>query len=96
MNSGNIENKIVPLGNRVLVELLEQPFQTNSGLYLPESNQQNRQLGIVLNIGESDENMNLTIGDKIILNRYSGTEVKYDDRTYLSVVYSDILAKIIE
>jgi chaperonin GroES len=96
MNSNKIENKIVPLGNRVLVQLLEQPFQTNSGLYLPESNHQNQQLGIVLNVGESDEGMNLTVGDKIILNRYSGTEVKYDDTTYLIVVYSDILAKIIE
>ncbi len=88
-----------PLGDRVIVEPLEKDEVTASGIYLPETAKEKPQEGLVLAIGPGrlDDNgkrvvMEVANGDKVIYAKYSGTEVKLDDKKYLILSEKDILA----
>jgi chaperonin GroES len=88
-----------PLGDRVIVEPLEKDEVTASGIYLPETAKEKPQEGLVLAIGPGrlDDNgkrvaMEVSNGDKVIYAKYSGTEVKLDDKKYLILSEKDILA----
>lgn len=90
-----------PLGNRVLVEPIEQEEVTAGGIVLPETAKEKPQQGIVLAVGPGarDENgeripMDVEKGDKVLFAKYSGTEVKMDGKKYLILREDDILAII--
>jgi len=91
--------KIEPIGERVLVEVLEEASQTPAGIILPETAKEKPQRGVVLAVGESeseDEEPQIKVGDKIIFAKYSGTEIEIDGKEYLILEMSDILARIKE
>jgi len=89
---------IKPLGDRVVIELVEQEEKTASGIVLPDSAQEKPQEGKVVAVGsgaivdgkkvalEVEEN------DRIIFSKFAGTEVKYEGKEYLILRESDILA----
>jgi chaperonin GroES len=88
-----------PLGDRVIVEPLEQDEQTSSGIYLPETAKEKPQEGKILAIGPGrlDDSgkrvaMEVANGDKVIYAKYSGTEVKLASKKYLILSEKDILA----
>jgi chaperonin GroES len=88
-----------PLGNRVLVEPIEQDEITAGGIVLPETAKEKPQQGMVLAIGPGtrDEDgkripMDVAKGDKILFAKYSGTEIKMDGKKYLILREEDILA----
>ena len=88
-----------PLGNRVLVEPIEQDEITAGGIVLPETAKEKPQQGMVLAIGPGtrDEDgkripMDVAKGDKILFAKYSGTEIKVDGKKYLILREDDILA----
>ena len=88
-----------PLGNRVVVEPVEQEEVTASGLVLPETAKEKPQQGMILAAGpgERDEDgdriaMDVKVGDKVLYAKYSGTEVKVDGKKLLILRESDILA----
>ena len=90
-----------PLGDRVIIELVESEETTASGLILPDSAQEKPQEGKVVAVGtgrvlDNGEKVALEIaeGDHIIFSKYSGTEVKYQGKEYLILRESDILAII--
>jgi len=90
-----------PLGDRVIIELVESEETTASGLILPDSAQEKPQEGKVVAVGtgrvlDNGEKVALEIaeGDHIIFSKYSGTEVKYQGKEYLILRESDILAVI--
>lgn len=91
-----------PLGDRVVIELVESEEKTASGIVLPDSAKEKPQEGkIVANFGsgrvlESGERVALEVkeGDRIIFSKYAGTEVKYEGTEYLILRESDILAVI--
>lgn len=92
---------IKPLGDRVVIELIEQEETTASGIVLPDSAKEKPQEGKVVAVGsgrvtDSGERVALEVseGDRIIFSKYAGTEVKYDDKEYLILRESDILAVI--
>ncbi len=88
--------KIEPLGERVLIKVLQQPQQTESGIYLPETAKEKPQEGEVVALGpEVDEDDTpLAVGDIVMYPKYTGTEIKIDGEDYLIMDASDILAKI--
>jgi chaperonin GroES len=88
--------KIEPLGERVLIKVLKQSAQTESGIYLPETAKEKPQEGEVVAIGpEVDEDDTpLAVGDIVMFPKYTGTEIKMDGEDYLIMDASDILAKI--
>jgi chaperonin GroES len=93
--------KLKPLGGRTIVEPIEQDEQTASGLYLPETAKEKPQEGKVLAVGPGDRDdagkrvaMDVSVGDKVLFAKYSGTEVKIDGKKLLILRESDVLAII--
>ena len=85
---------IRPLADRVLIEPQEAQAQTASGLYIPDTAKEKPQQGRVLAAGpgKKDEPMEVKVGDTVLYGKYSGTEVTVDDKKFLIVKQSDILA----
>ena len=90
-----------PLGDRIIIELVESEEKTASGIVLPDSAKEKPQEGKVVAVGTGRvlENgdrvaLEVTVGDRIIFSKYAGTEVKYDGKEYLILRESDILAII--
>ncbi|QQS61200.1 MAG: co-chaperone GroES [Candidatus Moraniibacteriota bacterium] len=83
-----------PLGENVLILPEEQEKKTGSGIYLPESaSKEKPQQGKVIEIGESKK-IAVKKNQKVIYNRYSGTEVEFEGKEYLIVKTEDIVAVI--
>jgi len=92
---------ITPLGQRVLIQRVEALNKTAGGLYLPDTAQEKPQEAIVRAIGTGgrDKNgkeiaFNVKVNDKVLINKYGGTEVSFDGITYIILPESDILAII--
>lgn len=82
-----------PLGDRVLIDVIEKEDMTAGGLYIPDAAKEKPQLGIVLKVGPgtSDKEMTLNEGDKVLFGKYAGTEVELEDKKYLIMREDDIL-----
>jgi chaperonin GroES len=90
-----------PLGDRLIVEALEEEETTTSGIVLPDTAKEKPQRGRVLAIGpgarDEDGNfmkMEVAVGDEIIYSKYGGTEIKLGTEEYLILRESDVLAKV--
>jgi chaperonin GroES len=88
-----------PLGNRVLVEPIEQDEVTAGGIVLPDTAKEKPQQGMILAVGPGarDEDgkripLDVAKGDKVLFAKYSGTEIKVDGKKYLILREDDILA----
>ncbi|MBS3736654.1 MAG: co-chaperone GroES [Candidatus Bipolaricaulota bacterium] len=90
---------IKPLGRRVLVSEVEEPEEeeevTEGGIVLPDSakSEDNYIRAEVLAIG-TDENIEVEVGDEVILSSFSGTEIEVDNQEMKVIKNKDILAKI--
>ncbi len=91
-----------PLGDRLIVEVLEEEETTESGIVLPDTAKEKPQRGRVLAVGPGprDEDgeyitMDLSEGDEIIFSKYGGTEVKVGGDDVLILRESDVLAKVV-
>ena len=92
---------IKPVGDRVVIRVLEQEEKTASGIFLPDTAKEKPSQGEVIAVGTGKLQDNgtrtpleVSVGDKIIFSKYAGTEVKYDGVDYLIVSERDILATI--
>ncbi|MEK4487359.1 co-chaperone GroES [Psychrobacillus sp. FSL H8-0484] len=90
-----------PLGDRIVIELIEAEEKTASGIVLPDSAKEKPQEGKVVAIGtgrvlDNGTRVDLDVkeGDRIIFSKYAGTEVKYENNEFLILRESDILAVI--
>ena len=85
---------IKPLADRVLIEPKEAETKTASGIYIPDTAKETPQQGTVLAAGpgKKDEPMEVKVGDQVLYGKYAGTEVTVEDKKYLIVKQSDILA----
>ena len=89
---------IKPLGDRVLIKMKEGEETTKSGIILSASAKEKPQIAKVIavgpggNIDGNNVEMYIKEGQKVIVSKYSGTEVKYEGVEYLIVKQSDILA----
>ena len=88
-----------PLGDRLIVEPIEQEEMTASGIVLPETAKEKPMQGKVLAAGPGARKedgaraeMEVSVGDKVLYAKYAGTEVKLDDKKYLILKETDILA----
>ena len=93
--------KLVPLVDRVVLKALVAEETTKSGIVLPGQNKEKPQQAEVIAVGPggmvngNEVKMEVSVGDKVIYSKYSGTEVKVDeDEEYIIVSQSDILAII--
>ncbi|WGH26022.1 MAG: co-chaperone GroES [Candidatus Shikimatogenerans bostrichidophilus] len=88
--------KVKPLHDRVIIEPLPVEKKTSTGIYIPETAKEKPQEGIVIAVGNGKKNYNMTVknGDKVLYNKYSGTDLKINDKKYLIMHENDILAII--
>lgn len=90
--------KIKPLGDRVVIKMLEGEETTKSGIVLPGSAKEKPQVAEVVAVGPGtvvdgkEVKMEVKVGDKVLMSKYSGTEVKYDGEEYTILKQGDILA----
>lgn len=85
---------IKPLADRVLIKMIESEETTKSGIILSSGSKEKPQVAKVIAVGPGTDEVKMYIkeGDKVIINKYSGTEVKYEDTEYTIVKQEDILA----
>ena len=85
---------IKPLADRVLIKMIESEETTKSGIILSSGSKEKPQIAEVVAVGPGTEKIKMYIkeGDKVIINKYSGTEVKYEESEYTIVKQDDILA----
>jgi chaperonin GroES len=92
-----------PLGDRLIVEVLEGEEQTVSGIVLPDTAQEKPQRGRVLAVGPGNRSeqtgellpLDVAEGDEVIFSKYGGTEVKVGADELLILRESDVLAKVV-
>jgi len=92
--------KIQPLADRVVIMPLEETEEMRGGLYIPDTAKEKPQQGEIVAVGpgrvEKGDRvpMELSVGQKVLYGKYSGTEITLDDTQYLIVKESDVLAVI--
>lgn len=91
--------KIKPLGDRVLVEPIEEKEVKKGGIIIPDTAKEKPQQGKIVEVGAGKRDddgkvipMNVKKGDKVLMPKYGGTEIKIDDKEYQIVREDEILA----
>jgi chaperonin GroES len=91
-----------PLGDRLIVEVLEDEETTSSGIVLPDTAKEKPQRGRALAVGPGARNdrgelipLEVAEGDEIVFSKYGGTEIKLGTEEYLILRESDVLAKVV-
>jgi chaperonin GroES len=94
--------KLKPLGDRLIVQAVEEEETTSSGIVLPDTAKEKPQRGKVLAVGDgkrSEESgkpipLDVAEGDEVLYSKYGGTEIKVDGDDLLVLRESDVLAKV--
>ena len=94
--------KLKPLGDRVIVQALEEEETTASGIVLPDTAKEKPQRGKVVAVGpgrllDSGERcaVSVVVGDEVLFGKYGGTEIEVDGEDVKILRESDILAKVV-
>ena len=92
---------IKPLGDNIVVKIIDDQEQTSGGIYIPDSAKEKPQIAEVIEVGPGinfvegkEVKMYIKKGDKVIVNKYAGTEIKYEGVEYLIIKQDDVLAII--
>ena len=92
--------KLIPLADRVILKMADAEEKTKSGIILTGSAKEKPQVAEVIEVGPGgvvdgkEVKMTVKKGDKVVTNKYSGTEIKVGDEEYIIVRQSDILAVV--
>jgi chaperonin GroES len=92
---------VKPLGDRVLIQLLEAKDDKKGGIIIPDTAKEKPQEGTVVAVGTGklDDSgkkieFNVKVGDKVLISKYGGTEIKIDGENYLIMREDDVLGII--
>ena len=85
-----------PLADRVVIKMIEYEETTKSGIILAGKAQEKPQFAEVLEVGPGTEKVKMEVkkGDKVVVSKYAGTEVKYEGEDLIIVSQNDILAVV--
>jgi chaperonin GroES len=88
--------KVKPLADRVMVKLEKNEAKTAGGIIIPDTAQEKTQQGTVVAVGEGTEKEKITVktGQKVMYDKYAGTQIKIDGEEHLILKMSDIIAAI--
>jgi chaperonin GroES len=96
------KTKLVPLADRIVITPLKQEEMTASGLVIPDTAKEKPQQGEVVAVGPGrlDDNgkriaIDVSVGDRILYAKYTGTEIKLDGDEYIVLNDKDVLAKLV-
>jgi len=85
---------IKPLGDRVLLKIVEAETKTASGLYIPDTAQEKTQTGTVVAIGDDKDLITVKTGQKVMYDKYAGTGISVNDEDHLIIKMQDIIAVV--
>ena len=92
---------IRPLGDRLIVERMEEEQTTKGGIFIPDTAKEKPSKGVVLAVGPGKALENgqiralpIKVGDKVLFGKYSGTEVKWDGKELVVMREDDVMAVI--
>ena len=86
---------VQPLGARVLVRPdTEAESHTTGGLYIPETAKEKPQTGIVIALGDDEDDIKVKVGQKVLFPKFSGSEIRLDGINHLIIAADDLLAII--
>ena len=94
------DNKLTPLGARVVLKRVETESKTKGGLYIPESAKEAPLEATIVAVGNLDccpdtkKTPDLNVGDKVIVPKWAGTEIKVDGETFVVAKIDELLCKV--
>ena len=86
--------KVKPLADRVIVKLERSETKSAGGIIIPDTAQEKTQIGVVVDVGDDKEVIKVKSGQKVMYDKYAGTQVKINGDDHLILKMSDILATI--
>ncbi len=84
--------KVKPLGDRVLVKPEAVETKTASGIIIPDTAQEKTQRAVVVAIGDDKEKILVSVGQKVIHDKYAGTQIQIDGEDHLILKAHDLVA----
>jgi len=86
--------KVVPLADRVMVKLEKTEAKTAGGIIIPDTAQEKTQQGVVVEVGDDKDVIKVKAGQKVMYDKYAGTQIKIDGEEYLILKMADIIAVV--
>ncbi|HCC37317.1 MAG TPA: co-chaperone GroES [Treponema sp.] len=86
--------KVKPLADRVMVKLDKNEAKTAGGIIIPDTAQEKTQQGVVVEIGDDTEVIKVKAGQKVMYDKYAGTQIKIDGVEHLILKMADIIAVV--
>jgi len=86
--------KVIPLTDRILVKLEKGETKSAGGIIIPDTAQEKTQIGSVVEVGDDKEVIKVKAGQKVMYDKYAGTQVKIGGEEHLILKMADILAII--
>ena len=86
--------KVKPLGDRVLVKPDAVETKTAGGIIIPDTAQEKTQRGVVVAVGDDKEKIKVSVGQKVIHDKYSGTQIQIDGVDHLILKSNDLVAVV--
>ncbi len=86
--------KVKPLQDRILLKPELAESKTASGIIIPDTAQEKTQKAVVMAVGDDKEKIKVSVGDKVIYDKYAVTQIKIEGEEYLIVKANDVIAVI--
>ncbi|UTC75492.1 co-chaperone GroES [Treponema sp. OMZ 792] len=86
--------KVKPLGDRVLVKPDAVETKTAGGIIIPDTAQEKTQRGVVAAVGDDKEKIKVSVGQKVIHDKYAGTQIQIDGVDHLILKSNDLVAVV--
>ena len=86
--------KVKPLADRVMVKLDKNEAKTAGGIIIPDTAQEKTQQGVVVDVGDDKEVIKVKAGQKVMYDKYAGTQIKIDGVEHLILKMADIIAVV--
>ncbi len=86
--------KVQPLADRVLLKADKQETKTASGIIIPDTAQEKTQTAVVVAIGDDKDAISVKVGQRVMYDKYAGTQVKIDGEDHLIIKAADIIAVV--
>jgi chaperonin GroES len=86
--------KVKPLADRVMVKLEKNEAKTAGGIIIPDTAQEKTQQGVVVETGDDQEVIKVKAGQKVMYDKYAGTQIKIDGVEHLILKMADIIAVV--
>ena len=86
--------KVKPLADRIIVKLEKSETKSAGGIIIPDTAQEKTQQGVVVDVGDDKDVIKVSPGQKVLYDKYAGTQIKIDGEEHLILKMQDILATI--